>query len=136
MTTYTATAVNQPPKRNNTGNQTVFVNVAQTLAVGDVLQFCKLPDRAMVLDYTFYREKNGGDMNLSVGGTILITSTASGATSMYANTPDNLGLVVSVSATNATKYKLVQGTVASASITGTLKFSITYTLDHPDSEQV
>lgn len=136
MATYTATTVNQPPKRNHVGNQTVNVVVAQTLAVGDVIQFCKLPDRALLIDAVMFREKNGGDINISAGGTILLTSTASGAVRMSTNSPDNIGMIVSVSATNPVKYHLVTGTVASASITGTLKLQITYTMDHPDSDQV
>jgi hypothetical protein len=101
-----------------------------TLSTGDIVQFFKVPDRAKILDGFVFCGTSDGDLIFSLGASALVTSSASGRLNFL---PTQIGSVVSITASDYPKYKVLQATLASASYVGTIKVSLTYTMDHQDN---
>ncbi len=132
MSTVTCSAMSREPSTAHTGAITVFGQTLGTISLtaASVIQFLKIPDRAKIIDGYCSRGNANGDVSVSLNGTVLFTASGAVAQPM---THAGRGLVISVTASDYPKYKVVTGTTASATITGTIKVSITYTMDHEDN---
>lgn len=129
MATVTCSAMNREPITNHEGVVTVFAKTPAalgTLATGTIIQFCKIPEHAMIIDGDVSRASAAGDVDISVGGTIIFVADSADTRLAFAGH----GLVVSVTASDYPKYWVATGVTSSGTITDTIKVSISYTMNH------
>lgn len=136
MATLTATMMSQAPKRNHTGTDTLVCTydaATTSLSAGDIVQFFKIPNRAKIVGGSLFRATAGGDCTIKVGALAVMSSTGIGEVALNVA---GRGHVVSITASNNTKFVIATLTAASATLSGTIILTISYTMDHPDSEDV
>ena len=129
MATVTCSAMHREPVANHEGTITVFAKTSGTigtLATGTIIQFCKIPERAMIVNGDVTKASAAGDIDLSVNGTIIFVADSADTRLAFAGH----GLVVSCTASDYPKYKVLTGVTSSGTVTDTIKVSISYTMNH------
>lgn len=144
MATITAIATGAAsgiiPREIHAGVNSVFsvYSLTATLTVGDIIQICKLPDGARIVDVIVNNNGDVFDGKMNVGTRAdhdqFIASQTFQATTIRANR--GLGAVLDVSDAATTRYttieaKISDSTSASGSNAGSLQFTVLYTMDQP-----
>jgi hypothetical protein len=131
------------PRGVHAGVNAVFAvySVTATLTAADVIQMCKLPDGARVIDAILSSPSKvgGSDGKINVGSRddpdeLIASADASAVLSgQHINTTGGVGLVYDVSDDASVKYTMIEAVIAEATGSGTksgaISLMITYHMD-------
>ena len=136
-TLIASTALSGTPVRElhaGVNSVTAVYSLTATSAAGDIIQFCKLPDRAKVLGVQLMTNVNPGDAyNLNIGTRadhdLFIASASLSANVLFqTNVLTGFNVTLDISDAATTRYTMIEGKVANATGTGTKSGAISVTV--------
>ena len=119
MATLTFSCYTKEPKRLHSGLNTVSGTLLVTATAGSIIKFCKLPDRAQVVNAGLWKAAAQGDLAMGISGDAdLFVDSVSASGLAAINATDGLNYQVSLSDDVIVKELDVQIAVSSAGAYG------------------